>query len=278
MISPPWEDAQRELDCWAMQGLRVAFWVRDDDAFRTSDQLARLHELAENHDITIGLAVIPAKLHPCLPRYIISKDGQRFHPMCHGWQHINHARAGRRPAEFGRERPISALLKDAQLAYRAFSNHFGGADVVFVPPFGRISRALVRALPEIGFSGISGAAGWLERKLSHLSDWNIRIPTVGSLCRSDVPRLDVQIDPIDWRDRTAHNPAMISQTLVRCLRARRNGLLASSLPIGLVTHHLDHDESVWRACDALVRLLRRHEAVKFLHVCQFFSRIPEAAH
>jgi hypothetical protein len=104
-----------------------------------------------------------------------------------------------------------------------------------------------------------------------LSDWNIRLPTTGSSRRRGVPRLDVQIDPIDWRERTACDPALISQALVRCLRARRNGLVASSLPIGLVTHHLDHDESVWRTCDAILRLLREHEAVEFLHVAQFFG-------
>jgi hypothetical protein len=239
--------------------------------------LARLHELAENHDITIGLAIIPAKLHPSLPRYV-SEHGRRFYPMCHGWRHINHARSGHRPAEFGAERPISALVNDARLAYQAFSSHFGDVDVVFVPPFGRISRTLIRALPDIGFSGISGAAGWLERKLMHLSDWNIRIPTISSLWRSGVPRLDVQIDPIDWRERTARDPAIISEALVRCLRARRNGLLASSLPIGFVTHHLDHDESVWRACDAVLRVLRRHEAVEFLQVGQFFRGASNGVH
>jgi hypothetical protein len=271
MMSRRWDDAQRELDCWARQGLRVTFWVRDDDAVRPSEPLARLHGLAEKHDITIGLAIIPAELDPSLPEYI-RRDGRRFHPMCHGWRHLNHARAGRRPGEFGRDRPTSALVNDARLAHRAFSRHFGDIDVVFVPPFGRISGTLVTALPEIGFSGMSGAAGWLERKLSRLADWNIHVPVAATPCRSHVPRLDVQIDPIDWRRRTAHDPAVISQALVRCLRARRIGLLASNLPIGLVTHHLDHDESVWLACDSLLQLLRRHDATRFLHVDQFFRQ------
>jgi hypothetical protein len=277
MMSPLWENTRRELDLWAAQGLKAVFWVRDDDAFETSAQLARLHDLAVGHDITIGLAVIPAKLHPSLPLYM-GKDGRRFHPMCHGWQHINHAGSGSKPAEFGRQRPVSALVNDARLAYRTFSDYFGEMNVVFVPPFGRISRTLVRALPEIGYTGISGAAGWLERKLSLLSDWNIRIPTVEPSCWSSIPRLDVQIDPIDWRNRTAHDPATIGQSLVRCLRARRSGLLASNLPIGLVTHHLAHDENVWQACDAVLQLLRRHEAIEFLHVGQFFKGIAEAAH
>ncbi len=270
MMSQPWEDTQRELDCWAHQDLEATFWIRDDDAVGKSDRLTRLHELAEKYEITIGLAVIPAQLHGDLPEYL-QHDGHRFHPMCHGWRHINHARAGRRPSEFGRERPISELVSDAQLARRAFGNHFRTVDAVFVPPFGRISRALLTALPEIGFTGVSNAAGWLERKLLYLSDWHVRIPAIGSSRRCNVQTLDVQIDPIDWPDRTAHDPLVISRALVRCLRARRHGLLPSSLPIGIVTHHLDHDESVWQVCDALLQLLRRHEAVKFLHVGKFFQ-------
>ena len=173
---------------------------------------------------------------------------------------------------------MTVLVADARLAHCAFSSHFGAADVVFVPPFGRMSQALVSALPQIGFSGISGAAGWLERRLSQLSDWDIRVPRIGPVYRSEVSRLDVQIDPINWQDRTAHDPAKINQILVRCLRARRHGLLASSLPIGIVTHHLDHDESIWRACDALLQLLRCHQAVKFLNVRDFFRCPPKTAH
>jgi hypothetical protein len=275
MISTLWDNTRRELDFWTAQGLKAIFWVRDDDAFETSVQLARLHDLAVRHDISIGLAVIPANLHPGLPLYL-SKDERRFHPMCHGWQHINYAGSGCRPAEFGRERPLAALVNDACSAYRAFSDYFGEVDAVFVPPFGRITKTLVRTLPEIGFIGVSGAAGWLERKLSHLSDLNIRIPTIGSSCWSSIPRLDVQIDPIDWQGGTAHDPATISQSLVRCLRARRNGLLASNLPIGLVTHHLAHDENVWRTCDTILRILRSHEAVEFLRVDHFFREIASA--
>ena len=269
-MSRTWEDARCELDCWAKRGLKARFWVRDDDACEMSAPLARLHDLATSYDIIIGLAVIPGKARPSLLQFM-TDEGRRFHPMCHGWQHINYAPAGHKPAEFGDGRPISALLHDAQLAFSTFRKCFAGSDVVFVPPFGQISRAMIRALPGIGFAGLSGGPGWLERKLSHLPGWTVRIPGVKVPNWSNVPRLDVQIDPIDWKMRTAHSADTICDAIVRCLRPRRMGFLASDVPIGLVTHHLAHDDKIWAACNDVLDFLRHHDAVEFLHVGQFFE-------
>lgn len=274
-MSRTWEDARYELDCWAKRGLKARFWVRDDDACEMSAPLALLHDLAARYDITIGLAVIPSKIHPSLLQYM-KDEGQRFHPMCHGWQHINYAPTGRKWSEFGVGRPISEAVHDAQLAFNTFRKYFSDADVVFVPPFGQISRAMIRALPGIGFAGLSSGPGWLERKLSHLPAWEVRVPGVKTARWSNIPRLDVQVDPIDWQRRTAHSADTICDAIVRCLRPRRIGFLASDVPIGLVTHHLAHDGKVWEACKDVLDLLRHHVAVEFLHVGQFFGAIARA--
>lgn len=271
-MSRNWEDARRELDCWAARGLKARFWVRDDDACEMSASLARLHEMAARHDIVIGLAVIPSKVRPSLLKFL-TEEGRRFHPMCHGWQHTNHAPAGHKPAEFGSDRPMSALIDDAQLAIGAFRKYFESCDVVFVPPFGQISRAMVRALPGIGFAGLSGAPGWLERKLSYLPSLEIRLPNVTTPHWSGIPRLDVQIDPIDWQNRTAHSAGTICDAIVRFLRPRRMGFLSCDTPVGLVTHHLVHDERIWDACNDTLDFLRDHRAVEFLQVDQFFKGV-----
>jgi hypothetical protein len=275
MMSGTWHDARRELDCWTARGLKAKFWVRDDDACEMSSSLARLHDLATRYDITIGLATIPGKLRPCLMQFM-KDEGRRFHPMCHGWQHVNYAPAGRKPSEFGVERPISTLIEDAQSALCTFRRHFPGTDAVFVPPFGQISRALTRSLPRIGFAGISAGPGWLERKLWHLPSWNVHIPgTSRANMRRwfGIPRLDVQIDPIDWHGRTAHSADKMCNAIVRCLRLRRLGFLASDMPVGFLTHHLDHDDKIWRMCSDVLDLLRNHDAVEFLHVGEFFGAI-----
>jgi hypothetical protein len=264
-MSRTWEDARCELDCWARRGLKARFWVRDDDASEMSAPLARLHDLATSYEITIGLAVIPGKVQPSLLQFMNDEE-HRFHAMCHGWQHINYAPRGRTPAEFGHDRPMSALIHDAKLAFSTFREYLTDSHVVFVPPFGQISRSMIRALPGVGFTGMSGGAGWLERRLS------LRMPSW-----FNVPRLDVHIDPINWRRRTAHSADTICDALVRCLRQRRIGFLSSDAPIGLLTHHLAHDEKVWAACNDILDFLRHHRAVEFLDVGQFFeatARVP----
>lgn len=269
MMSRNWEDVSHELDCWAMRGLKARFWVRDDDACEMSAPLQRLHELATRYDIIIGLAVIPAKVHPSLLKFM-AHEGRRFHPMCHGWQHTNHSPGGHKPAEFGKARPISASIRDARCAFDAFREHFAGHDAVFVPPFGQISAAMRRALPAIGFAGVSTGPGWLERKLSHLPSLAIRVPRVKVARWSSIPRLDVHIDPIDWQTGTAHSADTICDAIMRSLRPRRMGLLASEIPVGLVTHHLVHDDRIWGACDDALDVVRNHRAAEFVHVGQFF--------
>ena len=270
-----WDDVRCELDCWIERGLKVRFWVRDDDACEMSSSLAHLHEFATRHDITIGLAAIPSKIHPSLPQFM-KDEGRRFHPMCHGWQHINYAPAGHKPSEFGNERPMSLLIQDAQWALSTFRKFFPNPDVVFVPPFGQISRAMIKALPGIGFAGLSAGPGWFERKKLRLSSCTVRIPRVNIASWSVIPRLDVQIDPIDWQQRTAHSADTICEAIVRCLRLRRMGFLPSDTPVGLVTHHVDHDAKVWEICDDVLDFLRCHDAVEFLHVDQFFGVVQHA--
>ncbi len=277
MMSRTWKDLSCELDCWARRGLKARFWVRDDDACEMSAPLRRLHELATRHDIVIGLAVIPAKVHPSLLKFM-AHEGRRFHPMCHGWQHINHSPAGHKPAEFGEGRPISASICDARSALDAFREYFAGHDAVFVPPFGQISGAMRRALPTLGFAGVSTGPGWLERKLSRLPCLAIRVPHVKVARRSRIPRLDVHVDPINWQTRTAHSADTICGAILRSLRPRRMGLLASDMPVGLVTHHLAHDDRIWSACNDALDVLRNHRAAEFIHVGQFFGATAPKGH
>jgi hypothetical protein len=275
MKSRIWKDVSRELDCWAAQGLKARFWIRDDDACKTSGPLVRLHEFAARYDIAVGLAIIPGKVHASLLEFM-SDEGCRFHPMCHGWQHINHAPAGRKPAEFGEGRPVAAAIKDAQLAFSAFRKHFARCDAVFVPPFGQISSGMTKALPAIGFTAVSAGPGWLERKLYYLLPLAVRIPTIRFPRQPEIPRLDVQIDPIDWQKGTAHSADTICNAILRSLRPRRMGFLASDLPVGFVTHHLAHDDRIWAACNDAMDVLRDHPAAEFLHVGQFFGMAGRA--
>lgn len=259
-----WGAARHELDCWTDSGLTAKLWVRDDDAFETSENLERLRDFATRHNIRIGLAVIPGKILPSLTDFL-GNNMQQFYPMCHGWKHVNHNR-GNRPGEFGPDRPFSNMIMDAQSALSLFSGHFGALKAIFVPPFNRVTPAMVKALPNIGFFGVSLMPNYLERKMLQLGSrltWSrvIKLPDF-----SGSPRIDVHLDMINWKTRTARETKTIVNHLVRQLHGRRLGLLAADTPIGLLTHHLAHNERIWRTCDEAVEVLQSHKAVEFIDV------------
>jgi hypothetical protein len=255
-----WPSVRLELDRWAAEGLRAQFWVRDDDACAVTPPLERLAELAKRHGIRIGLAAIPAELTHGLAAYL-ADGASPFWPMCHGWSHTNHGSAVR-PAEFGPERPYAELKADAARARQAYARHFGSAPAVFVPPFGRITHELARSLHSLGFAMHSNGPTLFEARLARLHARTAWLPAVPWKPRRS-RRLDVHIDPINWRAKTAHSLDVIERQLVGELRVRRKRYMAAETPIGLLTHHLVHDEPIWSVCDALLGMLRGNAAVAF---------------
>jgi peptidoglycan/xylan/chitin deacetylase (PgdA/CDA1 family) len=273
MITKTWRDVRRELDRWADQGLKARFWIRDDDACELSAQLSRLQALAHTYNVNIGLAVIPGSVRSDFIPWLLAAN-RAFFPMCHGWNHANYGRPGK-PEEFGNGRPLAAVRRDAEQAYEVFSGHFGATNVVFVPPFGRIAPALIEDLPRIGFTALSTGPRRSERMMLRLDlrlPWTpaIRIPRP-----SGIPRFDIHVDVIDWTRRTARDRDAIAAELLANLRLRRRGMLPSSHPIGLLTHHLAHDEAIWRSCHELLDALCGHEAVEPLDADRLFRTAPQ---
>jgi hypothetical protein len=194
-----WKDVHRELDRWADCGITATFWVRDDDAWTVSDELKGLSAFAKRHELNIGLAVIPGKLSERLVRFL-EIESTHFYPMCHGWRHVDYGREGR-PAEFGRDRPFTALYDDGRQAFERFIEYFEKVEAIFVPPFGRITNAMVNALPQIGFAGVSKGPSVLERRLSRIVSRLGWTPVAKLPTKKLVPHFDVQIDLIDSGDR-----------------------------------------------------------------------------
>ncbi|WFU79143.1 hypothetical protein QA645_32120 [Bradyrhizobium sp. CIAT3101] len=259
-----WDNARQELDIWAASKLKARFWIRDDDAFETSLGLERLRDVAVRFDTRIGLAIIPGKITRGLQEFL-AENARQFYPMCHGWRHINY-NAGKKPAEFGPDRPISSMIADTKSALHLFKECFDLSQPIFVPPFNRITPALVKSLPRVGFAGVSLMPSYLERKLLQLNSrvqWGgmIKLPEF-----KDGLRIDVHLDVIDWRAGTAQRTKVVSDLLVQQLRGRRLGVVPSDSPIGLLTHHLAHDPPVWHAIDGILDFLRSHEAVEFIDV------------
>jgi hypothetical protein len=164
----------------------------------------------------------------------------------HGLTHANHEGQGAKKAEFGPARPLSRLIEEAGQGLRLAADRFGDALVpVFVPPWNRIAPELVPALSKLGFDGLStfGPRGIGEH-------------------RYGIVQINTHIDPIDWHGgRGLRAVDAILADLAAALAARPDE--GTHEPVGLLTHHLVHDEATWSFCETLLARLAGSPSIRF---------------
>lgn len=233
---------RRRLDALAAAGRRVAFWWRDDDAVAATPALDRLIAIAEAHGVPLALAAIPARAEASLAARLAGAPTVAV--LQHGFAHANHEPAGSRAAELGGARPADAVLAELDDGRCRLAGLVGDRLLpVLVPPWNRIA-------PEI-------AARRREAGLTGLSTFTAR--TI------DDHRLDAHLDPIAWK--TTRGFAGFEKMLrvldeeLAARAALAGGATAASVaPIGLLTHHLAHDEAVWTFTAAFVAAAANHPA------------------
>jgi hypothetical protein len=97
-----------------------------------------------------------------------------------------------------------------------------------VPPWNRIAPEVVTGLPGIGIRALSA---------------------FGKVSATALPVLNPDIDPIDWHGtRSLHDADGLWQALAQ---AAARG---DDRPIGILTHHLDHDAAIWAFLEELMAL------------------------
>lgn len=231
-----WSDLITELDIWADSGRQAAFWWRDDDATRPGPALDRL--MAVTDGIPVALAVIPVSAESGLVDFI-SKN-RSISILQHGYAHTNHAPAEEKKAEFGAHRPIPAMLAEIDAGHVRLSSLFGNRFLpIFVPPWNRIATSLVGQL----------SAG----KTRYLSTFGRRDR------HAALPYLNGHIDIINWRgDRGTLGVDLVLDTLISLLADIRLKSRDSAEPIGILTHHRDHDDKGWQFLAELLSVTRAH--------------------
>ena len=222
-----------------------AFWWRDDDAIADTPALHRLLDMAESIAAPLVLAVIPGNLTDGLAKAI---EGRDVTTAVHGWTHTNHAPVSEKKAEFRNHRPEAVLMDEARRGLGILDDAFGIQSLpLFIPPWNRVAIDL--PLAQCGFSGISIYG---QREVS---------------CERNLVRFDSHLDPIDWRGSRSAVP------LQRIIDEIAD-LLASNAPIGLMTHHLVHDDAIWTLCETLVTRLNQR-GVQWISARDLLTRAPD---
>lgn len=219
-----------ELGRWAAAGHTPRVWWRDDDVRRPTPALERLLAIAAGRPL--ALAVIPdgslAALRDRLAGVPVT-IGQ------HGIDHVNRADGGP-PSEFPPGAPVEQVAAAIGSA-RARMAGQGLAPVFFTPPWNACRPDLAVALSLAGHTTLSAGRD--------------------SLGAAGLVTLSAEVDILRWSQSPRFRGAgKVTRAIGQALRVRRQ-TLDWSRPIGILTHHLDHDEAAWRFLSTLAIVLDR---------------------
>ena len=230
-----WQPLVGELQRWRQAGRAADLWLRDDDAIEPTAALDRLLALAGRHSIPLTLAVIPA-----LCRRSTRRQAFRRAPRYGrgAWLGASQPRAARR--QEGRARGAPA---GGDRACRAFSGQ------------GRHRSALPRK--QRADPGSALEPHRLEPRAAAL-----RARLCGP-CRSTARQsrrrsgiVNTHVDIVDWQAGKAcrDHAALVGQLVEELGRRLASG---SPEPVGILTHHLVHDEAALGLPRTIVRGDRR---------------------
>jgi peptidoglycan/xylan/chitin deacetylase (PgdA/CDA1 family) len=240
---PIWRPLHAELDRWRRSGRVADLWLRDDDAVQPTAALDRLLDLSGRHAIPTLLAVIPAHAGEPLAARLATAPGIAV--AVHGWSHENHAPDGEKKQELGPHRAAAIVLGELARAKAVVDRLFAGqAAPVLVPPWNRIDRALLSSLAETGFAALS---------------------VFGTAKPAAIPNVNTHVDIIDWHGgRGGKEHGGLVQELVGELRRRREA--GSREAVGVLTHHLVHDETAWLFLERLFEATAANSACRWASI------------
>jgi hypothetical protein len=217
-----------ELARWRAAGRHVQLWWRDDDARAPTPALERLLALSAARQAPLTLAVIPdsqpAALATCLAAH------PQVTVVQHGVDHQNR-REGRAAGEFAHEWNRLRVTTQLRAGWSRLEL-LPGAFRAYVPPWNDVHPELATALEDCGY------AAW--------SAWG------GCGAAAGPPRVDAHLDLLRWKKGVRFRGERRLYDALRDALAERRRAGRWDLPVGLLTHHLDHDEAAWAFLDAFL--------------------------
>ena len=212
---------ERELARWQAIGHTPLLWWRDDDAREPSAALDRLLQLADG--LPLALSVIADRPVTGLAARLAKTENVTVGQ--HGVDHVNRRPKGQPAGEFPLDMPVTAMAHSIGHGRQRMMS-CGIEPAFYAPPWNMIDSGLPEALAMAGFDRLSG--------------WNSVQTGLGGL-----RRLDAHVDLLRWKGGPHFRGRnRFYADLMRQLARRRRANMMT-LPIGLLTHHLDHDEAAW---------------------------------
>jgi peptidoglycan/xylan/chitin deacetylase (PgdA/CDA1 family) len=213
--------------------------LRDDDAHEPGLPLDRLLALMRRYQAHCLVAVIPARAGEPLAQRLRGEPLARI--AVHGFEHKNNALEGSRAEEMAVALGMEIIRERLTSARNRLISLFGeGAGHWYVPPWNRIAPSVAAELPDLGYRAISTFAGQSFNLGERLAE------------------LNTHVDFIDWkRGRIGHEgPVLAAKLAAELEKARQEGFR----PVGLLTHHLAHDETVWSCLESVLAIGATHPA------------------
>lgn len=222
----------RELRLWAEAGHSPVLWWRDDDARAPNEALDRLLDLSRRHGAPLTLAAIAGPHLAALVRRVEVEPTVEM--AVHGFKHINRQPAGR---GFGEVLPEdSQEWVRAQLRATVMAFHKAGAQPsLFVPPWNNLAPQVIEAIGDSSLTAVS--AFGQDRGAAE-----------------GVARLDTHLDVLRWKGGGRFRGRWRFLSRMRRLMASRRVSGRWDEPMGLLTHHMDHDAATWAFLDQFLEV------------------------
>ena len=212
-----------ELRLWARAGRAPVLWWRDDDARGPTGPLERLLSLARRRRAPLTLAAIAGPHLTDLVRRIEREPGVEI--AIHGFKHVNRQPEGRGFGEIVESDGVDWIGAELRATVMAF-HRAGASPTLFVPPWNNLQPRLIEALHDSPVRAVSG------------------FDQSGGVV-SGVARLDAHLDVLRWKDGARFRGTWKFLSRMRRLLKQRRLAGRWDEPIGLLTHHLDHDQPTW---------------------------------
>jgi len=243
------DELTAHLDWFAERGRKVRFWWRDDDAIEPTPALDRMLEIANRHRVDVALAVIPKTATEALA----DRLAEETHALVlqHGFQHKNFQRKdlGEKAAELGARRDPDELMAQLTEGKARLKALFGDKFITaMVPPWNRIDPEISRRLPGIGLPGLSSFT-WHNFPRAHQVQSHI-----------DILKWKKQVRFIGWTSAYLRFDLQLTR--------RRN---TRPEPLGILSHHLAHDEECFAFLETFLEIAAHHEGAEWPEVKRLFD-------